>query len=105
MSKTEELKELVKEAIKGVFDPEIPINIYEMGLIYRIDVSEQHYDVHVDMTLTTPNCPSAQVLPEDVERAARSVDGVGDVSVDVVWDPPWDMSMMSEEAQLELGLI
>lgn len=105
MATIEELKQQIKEAIQEVYDPEIPINIYEMGLIYNIDVDEDSNDVTIDMTLTTPNCPSAQELPAEVQRAAEGVEGVNRVVVDIVWDPPWEPSRMSEEAQLELGLI
>lgn len=105
MATIEELKQQITEAIQEVYDPEIPINIYEMGLIYNIDVDEDSKDVVIDMTLTTPNCPSAQELPAEVQRAAEGVEGVSRVVVDIVWDPPWEPSRMSEEAQLELGLI
>lgn len=97
--------ETVVEAIKNVYDPEIPINIYELGLIYKVDVEPETNNVKVLMTLTTPNCPSAQYIPEEVKYQTQCVDGVGDVEVDIVWDPPWDQSMMSEEALLQLGLI
>jgi FeS assembly SUF system protein len=90
-------------ALKTVFDPEIPADIYEIGLIYRIDVADDRA-VTVDMTLTTPNCPSAQELPIMVENAVASVPGVKDVKVDVVWDPPWDPSRMSDEARLVLNM-
>src|SRR5829696_9817082 len=90
-------------AIKTVYDPEIPADIYELGLIYRIDIEDDR-SVKVDMTLTTPNCPSAQELPEMVENAVASVPGVGEVKVNVVWDPPWDQSRMSDEARLVLNM-
>ena len=90
-------------AIKTVYDPEIPADVYELGLIYRIDIADDRA-VTVDMTLTTPNCPAAQDLPTNVENAVASVAGVGQVKVNVVWDPPWDKSRMSESAMLELGL-
>lgn len=105
MASTEELKEQITAALQEVYDPEIPVNIYEMGLIYNIDVDDESKEVVIDMTLTTPNCPAAQELPAEVQRAAEGVDGVGRVTVDIVWDPPWEPSRMSEEAQLELGLI
>lgn len=90
-------------SLKTVYDPEIPADIYELGLIYKIDIKDDRA-VHVEMTLTTPNCPSAQELPIMVENAVASVAGVGPVSVDVVWDPPWDPSRMSDEARLVLNM-
>jgi FeS assembly SUF system protein len=90
-------------ALKTVYDPEIPADIYEIGLIYKIDI-EDNRAVKVDMTLTTPNCPSAQELPIMVENAVASVAGVGEVKVNVVWDPPWDASRMSDEARLVLNM-
>lgn len=97
------LRDSVIEAIKTVFDPEIPINIYELGLIYEVRV-EDHSRVHILMTLTTPNCPSAQSLPREVEQAARSVDGVESVDLELTFDPPWDKTMMSEAALFSIGL-
>jgi FeS assembly SUF system protein len=90
-------------ALKTVYDPEIPADIYELGLIYRIDIADDRA-VSVDMTLTTPNCPSAQELPSMVENAAASVPGVGPVTVKVVWDPPWEPSRMSDEARVVLNM-
>ena len=90
-------------ALKTVFDPEIPADIYELGLIYRIDVADDRA-VTVDMTLTTPNCPAAQELPINVENAIASVAGVGEVKVNIVWDPPWDPSRMSDEARSVLNM-
>jgi FeS assembly SUF system protein len=90
-------------ALKTVYDPEIPADIYELGLIYRIDISDER-TVSVDMTLTTPNCPSAQELPNMVENAVATVPGVRDVKVEVVWDPPWDPSRMSDEARVVLNM-
>ena len=90
-------------ALKTVFDPEIPADIYEIGLIYRIDVADDRA-VTVDMTLTTPNCPSAQELPIMVENAVSSVAGVGPVTVNIVWDPPWEQSRMSDEARAALNM-
>lgn len=92
----------VIEALRNVYDPEIPVNIYELGLIYEIDVDEFGV-VLIRMTLTSPACPVAGSLPGDVERMARSVEGVADVRVELVWEPSWSMDMMSEEARLELG--
>ena len=102
----EELSRLtdgVVTALKTVYDPEIPADIYEIGLIYKIDIAADRA-VTVDMTLTTPNCPSAQELPIMVENAVASVSGVGEVKVNVVWDPPWDPSRMSDEARLVLNM-
>ena len=99
----ETVRESVVEMIQTVHDPEIPVNIYELGLIYDIDVSDRGR-VDVRMTLTSPNCPAAQVLPGEVETKSRTVENVSSVSVAVVWDPPWEPSMMSEAAQLELNM-
>jgi FeS assembly SUF system protein len=93
----------ITAALKTVYDPEIPADIYELGLIYRVDVADDR-TVTVDMTLTTPNCPSAQELPIMVEGAVSTVAGVGDVKVNVVWDPPWDVSRMSDEARAVLTM-
>jgi FeS assembly SUF system protein len=90
-------------ALKTVYDPEIPADIYELGLIYKIDIADDR-KVTVEMTLTTPNCPSAQELPIMVENAVASVPGVGEVKVDIVWDPPWDPSRMSDEARAVLNM-
>ena len=90
-------------ALKTVYDPEIPADIYELGLIYKIDIADDR-KVAIDMTLTTPNCPSAQELPMMVENAVASVPGVGPVEVNVVWDPPWEPSRMSDEARVVLNM-
>ena len=90
-------------ALKTVYDPEIPADIYELGLIYKVDIANDR-KVVVDMTLTTPNCPSAAELPAMVENAVASVPGVGEVKVNVIWDPPWDPSRMSEEARVGLNM-
>ena len=90
-------------ALKTVYDPEIPSDIYELGLIYKIDIADDRA-VAIDMTLTTPNCPSAQELPTMVENAVASVPGVGAVKVEIVWDPPWDPSRMSDEARAVLNM-
>ena len=95
-------KELIA-AIKTVFDPEIPVDIFELGLIYKVDVADNK-DVSVDMTLTAPGCPVADILPREVEEKARAVPGVTDVHVELVWDPPWTPDRMSEAARLELGM-
>jgi len=93
----------VVSALKTVYDPEIPADIYELGLIYKVDIADDRA-VTVDMTLTTPNCPSAQELPIMVENAVSSVAGVGPVTVNVVWDPPWEQSRMSDEARAALNM-
>jgi len=94
----------VIEALRTCFDPEIPVDIYELGLIYEVKVDEAG-GVSVKMTLTTPHCPAAQSLPSEVEARVRSVPGVKSVMVEVVWDPPWNPGLMSEAAKLQLGLI
>ncbi|HZP84626.1 MAG TPA: SUF system Fe-S cluster assembly protein [Chthonomonadaceae bacterium] len=93
----------VIEAIRTVYDPEIPVNIYELGLVYDVEVEPDGF-VTVRMTLTSPGCPAAQSLPVEVDAKVRAVPGVTDANVEVVWDPPWSMEMMSDEAKLELGL-
>lgn len=93
----------ITSALKTVYDPEIPADIYELGLIYKVDIADDRTTT-VEMTLTTPNCPSAQELPLMVENAVSSVAGVGPVKVNVVWDPPWDPSRMSDEARLVLNM-
>ena len=98
-----DLKEKIIKEIKKVYDPEIPVNIYELGLIYKIEISEKNV-VKVDMTLTSPNCPVAESLPRKVKEYILKVKGVSDVKLDLVWDPPWDKSKMSEAAKLDLGL-
>jgi|TARA_Y100000994_G_scaffold93690_1_gene77456 FeS assembly SUF system protein len=98
-----DLKEKIIKEIKKVYDPEIPVNIYELGLIYKIDIDEKN-NVKVDMTLTSPNCPVAESLPKQVEECILKVKGVSQVKLDLVWDPPWDKSKMSEAAKLELNL-
>ncbi len=100
---TERLGGEIVAALKTVFDPEIPSDVYELGLIYKIDIGDDRA-IKVDMSLTSPNCPSAQELPIMVENAVASVAGVGPVKVDVVWDPPWDPSRMSDEARLVLNM-
>lgn len=93
----------VIDGVREVYDPEIPLNIYDLGLIYRIDINEQHH-VAIDMTLTSPMCPVAGSLPGEVEMAARGVDGVSEVVVELVWEPTWGPEVMSEAARLELGI-
>jgi len=97
------LYEDVIAALKDIYDPEIPVNIYDLGLIYGVEVDEGH--VHVNMTLTTPNCPVAETMPTEVELRVGSVPGVGVVDVNLVWDPPWDPGKMTDEARLELGML
>ncbi|MBE7175295.1 MAG: DUF59 domain-containing protein [Mucilaginibacter polytrichastri] len=99
-----ELEKKVIECLQTVFDPEIPVNIYELGLVYEINILPVS-NVEVVMTMTAPNCPVAQTLPLEVENKLRAIDGVNDAHVTVTWTPPWDRSMMSEAAQLELGML
>src|SRR3954466_10070976 len=101
---TTELKEKVIEVLRTIFDPELPVNIYELGLIYEVDIMPLN-NVQIVMTLTAPSCPAAQSLPIEVDQKVRGIEGVNDVHVAVTWDPPWDKSMMSEVAQLELGFL
>jgi len=98
-----ELRDRVIAALKEIYDPEIPLNIYDLGLIYRIDI-DPDTNASIDMTLTSPNCPVAESLPGEVENAAKAVDGIGDVQLELVWDPPWDMDRLGEAGRLELGL-
>jgi len=100
----EALGEQVIEMIRTVYDPEIPVNIFELGLIYKVDIDDDDR-VQIEMTLTSPACPVAGILPGEVETKVKSVAGVTDATVELVWDPPWNPSMMTEEAQLELGFI
>jgi FeS assembly SUF system protein len=100
----EELKNKVIEKLQTIFDPEIPVNIYELGLIYEIDIMPIN-NVQIVMTLTAPSCPAAQTLPVEVDQKVREIEGVNDVYVTVTWNPPWNRSMMSETAQLELGML
>ena len=96
------LEERIVEVLKTVYDPEIPVNIYDLGLIYRIEVSEDA-KVEMDMTLTAPNCPAADFIMEDVRMRVQGVTGVSDVEIQLVFEPEWDKNMMSDEAKLELG--
>jgi FeS assembly SUF system protein len=98
------LGEKVIDALRTVYDPEIPVNIFELGLIYRVDIEDDN-SVKIDMTLTSPHCPVAEILPDEVRQKVFAVDGVTDAEVAVVWEPPWHPGMMSEEAQLELGML
>jgi FeS assembly SUF system protein len=99
---TDVLRDKVIDVIRSIYDPEIPVNIYDLGLIYRVDILPIN-NVQITMTLTAPSCPAAQSLPIEVDQKVRTLQDVNDVHVQVTWDPPWDKSMMSEEAQLELG--
>jgi FeS assembly SUF system protein len=101
---SDEMHDQIVDALKQVYDPEIPVNIYDLGLIYRIDIDEDS-NVEVDMTLTAPGCPVAQTFPLTVEAAVKSVPGVSEASVEVVWDPPWTQERMTEAARLQLGLL
>jgi FeS assembly SUF system protein len=98
------LGERVIDALRTVYDPEIPVNIFELGLIYKVDIDDDHA-ARIEMTLTSPACPVAGTLPEEVREKVEAVDGIAGASVEVVWDPPWHPGMMTEEAQLELGMI
>jgi len=104
MMDEEVLREKVIEKLQSIYDPEIPVNIYDLGLIYNIDVLPIN-NVQITMTLTAPSCPAAQTIPVDVDQKVREVEGVNDVHVSVTWTPPWDKSMMSEVAALELGFM
>ncbi len=99
-----DLQASVVEVLKSIYDPEIPVDIYELGLIYGVDISEDG-DATITMTLTTPHCPVAESLPQEVELRAMSVPGIRDAVVNLIWDPPWDPSKMSDEARLELGML
>lgn len=103
-AEVEALGDKIIDALRTVYDPEIPVNIFELGLIYKVDIEDDNR-VKVDMTLTSPHCPVAEILPEEVRQRVYDVDGVTDAEVDVVWEPPWSPAMMSEEAQLELGFM
>ena len=98
-----DIKNRVIETVKKIFDPEIPVNIYELGLIYKIEVDEKN-KINIDMTLTSPNCPVAESLPKEVKENIMKVEGVSDVNLNIVWEPPWDKDKMSEAAKLELNL-
>ena len=98
-----DIKNKVIEEVKKIYDPEIPVNIYELGLIYKIEVDDKN-KVDIDMTLTSPNCPVAESLPKQVKDSIIKVTGVSDVKLNLVWDPPWDKSKMSEAAKLELDI-
>lgn len=99
-----EIKDEILNALQTVYDPEIPVNIYELGLIYEVNVDPGN-NVHILMTLTAPNCPAAEILPEEVKDKASSIDGVNSVEVEITFEPEWTMDKMSETAKLELGLL
>lgn len=101
---TQELGEKIVKVLKTIYDPEIPVDIYELGLIYDVFVNEDN-DVKILMTLTSPNCPVAETLPVEVEEKVKSLDDLNDVEVEITFDPPWTQELMSEEAKLELGLL
>lgn len=101
---TTDLKQKVVDCLHTIFDPELPVNIYELGLIYEVNIDEMAV-AHIKMTLTAPNCPAAQSLPMEVDEKVRAIEGIKDVYVTVTWTPKWDKSMMSEAAQLELGML
>lgn len=98
------LENKVVEILKTIYDPEIPVDIFELGLIYEVRISAE-FDVDIDMTLTSPNCPVAETLPKEVEDKVASIEQVKSAKVNIVFDPPWDKDMMSEEAKLELGFL
>ena len=99
------MQERVIEVLKTVFDPEIPVNIYDLGLIYRIELSEDNTELSVDMTLTAPNCPAADFIIEDVRQKLETITGIKKVEVNLVFEPEWDKDLMSEEAKMELGFL
>jgi len=99
-----ELYDAVIDALKSIYDPEIPVNIYDLGLIYGVEITPDNHVV-VSMTLTTPNCPVAESMPMEVEMRVGAVPGIGDAQVNLVWDPPWDPQKMTDEAKLELGML
>lgn len=99
-----ELENKIVDMLKTIYDPEIPIDIYELGLIYEVRINKENF-VDIDMTLTSPNCPVAETLPKEVEDKVKAIEEVSDAKVHIVFDPPWDKDMMSEEAKLELGFL
>ncbi|MBR3514167.1 MAG: DUF59 domain-containing protein [Bacteroidaceae bacterium] len=102
---TTEIQDKVIDMLRTVYDPEIPVNIYDLGLIYRIELNDDGTELEVDMTLTAPNCPAADFIMEDVRQKLCTIDGLKNVSVNLVFEPEWDKDMMSEEAKLELGMM
>ncbi len=105
MNDSLEIQERVIEVLKTVYDPEIPVNIYDLGLIYRVELSEDASELSVDMTLTAPNCPAADFIMEDVRQKLEAIAGLKKVDLQLVFEPEWDKEMMSEEAKLELGML
>jgi len=103
-TESDALGERIIGALRTVYDPEIPVNIFELGLIYKVDIDDDRH-VHVEMTLTSPACPVAGTLPDEVKEKVEAIEGVAGATVEVVWDPPWHPGMMSEDAQLELGML
>lgn len=103
-SNIQDLQDEILVMIRTVYDPEIPVNIFDLGLIYDIDIDEEN-NVRIEMTLTSPNCPAVDFILSDVKMKVEAVEAVNEVSIDLVFDPPWDRSMMSEEAMLELGFL
>ena len=101
----EVLKKTIIDCLQTVFDPEIPVSIYELGLIYKITIMPPLNNVQIEMTLTAPGCPSAQALPIEVEHKVKQIEGINEVHVEVVWEPAWNREMMSENARLELGML
>lgn len=100
----DDLKENIIAILRTCYDPEIPVNVYDLGLIYGIDIDEEH-NVRIDMTLTSPNCPSIESLPLEIQQKIESVEGVQSVKIELVWDPPFHTGLMSDEAKLQLGLM
>lgn len=101
----EELKQKVVDCLQTIYDPEIPVSIYELGLIYETEILPPLNNVQIVMTLTAPSCPAAQIIPQEVEQKVKEIEGVNEVSVIVTWEPPWNRDMMSETARLELGMM
>lgn len=99
-----DLENKVVEVLKTIYDPEIPVDVFELGLIYEVNIDEDK-NVSIDMTLTSPNCPVAETMPKEVEDKVSAIEGVSSTKVNIVFDPPWDKDMMSEEAKLELGFL
>lgn len=103
-SEKKALEDTIIQVIKTIYDPEIPVDIYELGLIYSVDIDE-NVNVHINMTLTSPNCPVAESMPAEVREKVSAIEQVNEMELDIVFDPPWEQSMMSEEAQIELGML
>lgn len=98
------LTDAIKETLKTIFDPEIPVNLWELGLIYEVRVDD-NFNAHIIMTLTTPNCPVAESLPAEVKEKIQAIEGINEVDLELTFEPPWDPEMLSEEAKLELGML